>query len=189
MNIYNIRIMKKLILVLFALAMCYLASAQILRPFSVRYNNPSVKGNIIQVANNIFTTVGGVDELVIRVTQRSCSRRCIRNNGTVGRNINVDALIPFSSNWKYLGSNWSCTFGWATFFIDAAWPSANGEFGYGDGDETTCITFRWRWNFMCTHRYKRHYNVFQKNYKLLLIRFYLPDLNLKWKEMMVMYFM
>jgi uncharacterized repeat protein (TIGR01451 family) len=131
--------MKKLILILLTLAMCYWSQAQILRPFTVRYNNPSVKGNIIQVANNIYTSVGGLSAGNPGNTTEAPPGGTSRNNGTPGRDINVDAMIPFGASWKYLGNNGAAPLGWNTpFFIDAGWPTGNGEFGYGDGDETTC---------------------------------------------------
>lgn len=50
-------------------------------------------------------------------------------------------MIPTGSSWKYWANtqanyqtNWQ-----TTGYSDAAWPSGNGELGYGDGDEATCI--------------------------------------------------
>lgn len=51
------------------------------------------------------------------------------------------SIISYGSNWKYW-ANTQANFptGWTgTSFDDAAWPSGNGELGYGDGDEATCI--------------------------------------------------
>jgi uncharacterized repeat protein (TIGR01451 family) len=49
-------------------------------------------------------------------------------------------MIPFGSNWKYLAGASATPVGWSALaFADGAWPAANGELGYGDGDETTCI--------------------------------------------------
>lgn len=126
---------------MYAACMCFIAEAQVLRPFTVRYNNASVKGNIIQVANNIFTSVGGVDRTTNPGnTTEAAPAGVSRNNGTPGRNINLDALLPFGSTWKYLAAAAAAPASWTTtLFNDAAWPSANGELGYGDADETTCI--------------------------------------------------
>ena len=138
--------MKKIILILYALVICCIANAQILRPFSVRYNNPSVRGNIIQVANNIFTSVGGQSAANPGNTTEAPPGGASANNGAPGRNINIDAMVPFGSTWKYLTGTGAAPagvappVGWNTLaFGDGAWPSANGELGYGDGDETTCI--------------------------------------------------
>ncbi|WP_462255473.1 T9SS type A sorting domain-containing protein [Ferruginibacter sp.] len=138
--------MKKIILILYALVMCCIVNAQILRPFTVRYNNPSVRGNIIQVANNIFTSVGGQSAGNPGNTTEAPPGGTSANNGAPGRNINIDAMVPFGSTWKYLTGTGvtpagvAPPLGWNTLaFGDGAWPSANGELGYGDGDETTCI--------------------------------------------------
>ena len=51
--------MKKLICFLvICLPLCQALQAQIVRPFAVRYNNPSVRGNIVYVSNSIITTSG-----------------------------------------------------------------------------------------------------------------------------------
>jgi len=133
--------MKKSLFTLYAVMMCMLSHAQVLRPFTVRYNNASVKGNIIQVANNIFTSVGGQDRTTNPGnTNEAPPGGVSRNNGTLGRNINLDAMIPFGSTWKYLAASATRPAGWSnTVFADGAWPSNVGEFGYGDGDEGTCI--------------------------------------------------
>ncbi len=119
---------------------------QILRPFTVRYNSPSVRGNIIQVSNNIFTSVGGQSAANPGSTVEVAPGGVSANNGAPGRNINIDAMIPFGASWKYLTGTGAVPagvappIGWNTLaFGDGAWPSANGELGYGDGDEVTCI--------------------------------------------------
>ncbi len=51
------------------------------------------------------------------------------------------SVIPYGSSWKYW-ANTQANFqtNWQTVaYNDAAWPSGNGELGYGDGDESTCI--------------------------------------------------
>ena len=51
-------------------------------------------------------------------------------------------LIPYKSSWKYLdkgtneGTAWS-----ASGFNDAAWATGNAQLGYGDGDETTIVSY------------------------------------------------
>ncbi|MBS1607857.1 MAG: T9SS type A sorting domain-containing protein [Bacteroidetes bacterium] len=111
--------------------------SQILRSFTTRYNNPSVKGNIVYVSNSIVSTNGvtGTGEVPPSGTST--------NNGNPGININVDGttIIPAGSSWKYW-SNTQANYqpNWETVgYNDAAWPSGNGELGYGDGDEATCI--------------------------------------------------
>lgn len=133
--------MKKLILTLFILGSCVAGMAQVLRPFTVRYYNPSVNGNIIQVANNSYTSVGG-QSLASNPgnVNEAPPGGASRNNGTLGHNINIEALIPFGSQWRYLAASATRPANWhTTLFADGAWPQNVGEFGYGDGDETTCI--------------------------------------------------
>lgn len=51
-------------------------------------------------------------------------------------------LIAAGSSWKYLdnGSNQAST--WTTAaFNDAAWASGNAQLGFGDGDETTIVSY------------------------------------------------
>jgi hypothetical protein len=51
-------------------------------------------------------------------------------------------LVPFGSTWKYLdngsdqGTTWT-----STGFNDAAWSSGTGQLGYGDGDESTIVSY------------------------------------------------
>ncbi len=53
-----------------------------------------------------------------------------------------DPIIAFGSAWKYLADGSNQGTAWrAPAFNDAAWPSGNGELGYGDGDEATVVPF------------------------------------------------
>ena len=131
--------MKKLYLI--AICILYLGSnavtAQILRAVTPRYNNPSVKGNIVYVANNFVTSKG-------RSTTEIAPAGTATNNGRAGINIDIDGIPPtpyinFGSNWKYLANN-TRPLGWETVaYSDAAWANGLAEFGYGDGDEATCV--------------------------------------------------
>lgn len=48
-------------------------------------------------------------------------------------------LIPYGGSWKYLANN-TRPANWETVgFVDGAWPAGNAQFGYGDGDEVTCV--------------------------------------------------
>jgi len=52
------------------------------------------------------------------------------------------SIFPRGSNWKYLDNGTDQGTAWyASSFNDAVWSSGNGEFGYGDGDETTVVGF------------------------------------------------
>ncbi len=51
-------------------------------------------------------------------------------------------IIPVGSSWKYqdlgldLGTSWT-----SAAYSDAAWASGNAEFGYGEGDENTVVSY------------------------------------------------
>lgn len=115
------------------------AFSQILRPFGVRYNNPSVKGNIVYVSNNIITTSA-------TTTTEVPPGGTATNNNNPAAYLDIDATPPtsyvaFGSSWKYLANNTRPS-GWETSgFADGGWPSGNGGFGYGEGDEVTCIPY------------------------------------------------
>src|SRR6478609_3326068 len=116
--------MKKLILALSILVMCISAQGQVLRTFTARYYNPSVKGNIIQVANNIISNVGG-NSLASNPgnVNEAPPGGASRNNGVTTKNINIDAMIPFGSTWKYLANAGARPLNWHTSaFGDGAWP-------------------------------------------------------------------
>ncbi|MBI1836089.1 MAG: metallophosphoesterase family protein, partial [Flavobacteriia bacterium] len=52
------------------------------------------------------------------------------------------AIIPFGSTWKYWDQGTNPGNDWMNAsFSDQTWNSGSGEFGYGDGDETTIINF------------------------------------------------
>ena len=117
------------------------AMAQVIRPFTKRYYNPSVKGSIVYVSNSIISSNGigsGVPG-----TGEVPPGGSSTNNGGTGINIDVDntttTLIAYGSTWKYWNAdsrpaNWQ-----TTAYSDALWPSGPAELGYGDGDEATCV--------------------------------------------------
>jgi hypothetical protein len=131
--------MKKAILLIlwcFVLGVPIIFS-QVLRPMNVRYNNPSVKGNIVYVSNNIITSAGVA-------TNEAPPAGTAVNNGNIGQNVDIDAppstiYIPFGDNWKYLANNTRPANWHTTGFADGTWPAGNGQLGYGDGDEATCV--------------------------------------------------
>lgn len=52
------------------------------------------------------------------------------------------SLIPYGSSWKYLDNGSNQGTAWrASGFNDAGWVSGNAELGYGDGDETTVVSY------------------------------------------------
>ena len=129
--------MKRIILILFLLTVAFSTrvTAQVLRSFTPRYYNASVKGNITFVANNIITSSG------VTTTEAPPGGTAV-NNGNTGANIDISGttLIPYGSSWKYYSTGAAPAGSWKNLgYNDAAWSSGNGELGYGDGDEATCI--------------------------------------------------
>lgn len=127
--------MKPLLpLVVLALLALSNLSAQVIRPFSLRYSNPSVRGNIVFVSNNIITASGNTSEAPPGGTST--------NNGSNGVNIDVDgSIFDYGSTWKYLDNN-TRPANWQTSgYNDASWASGAGQLGYGDGDESTVISY------------------------------------------------
>ncbi|MFT7481659.1 MAG: hypothetical protein ACI8WW_000589, partial [Oceanospirillaceae bacterium] len=60
--------------------------------------------------------------------------------GLVGYSQNL--VIPEGSVWKYYDQGDVGTTNWVNNnFDDSAWATGNAEFGYGDGDETTTVSF------------------------------------------------
>ncbi len=116
--------------------------AQVIRPFTPRYTNASVRGNIKFVSNNIITTAGGV-------TNETPPSGTGTNNSGAGVNLDVDnppntVFFTYNASWKYFDTvnvahqpyltNWN-----TVAYNDAAWKSGIGQLGYGDGDEATTV--------------------------------------------------
>jgi uncharacterized repeat protein (TIGR01451 family) len=94
--------MKKGFLILLTLFSLYLrADAQVFRPMASRYNNASVKGNIVYVANNSVTTPAAI-------TTEAPPGGTATNNANPGAYLDIDVdvpahtmKIPFGSVWNY----------------------------------------------------------------------------------------
>ncbi len=96
--------MKKLYAGLSVLALLLTAekmAAQIIRPFTPRYSNTSVRGKIVYVSNSIISSAGvsagspGTGEGYLGTTN---------NSGKAGINLDVDATVnklAFGSTWNY----------------------------------------------------------------------------------------
>jgi hypothetical protein len=53
-----------------------------------------------------------------------------------------DSLVTLNTYWRYLDNGTTPPSSWTTLaFVDTAWHVGAGEFGYGDGDETTVISY------------------------------------------------
>ena len=56
--------------------------------------------------------------------------------------VRTSTLIPLGSTWRYLDDGTDQQTAWRfPGFDDSAWQSGQGQFGYGDGDETTILDF------------------------------------------------
>jgi uncharacterized repeat protein (TIGR01451 family) len=152
----NLEIMKRILPLLITILLFSgaVSNAQILRAFTPRYNNPSVKGNIIYVSNSIISTsdigagVPGTGEL-------PPTGSTMDNDGK-GINIDVDnpaptVKIPFASVWNYhtqnaapanspVGTDWKQP----AYIMPATWNTGAvpvngaGKYGYSSG-QATCL--------------------------------------------------
>ncbi len=147
--------MKKTIPCILAMLMLTTtAGAQILRPFAARYYNPSVRGNIVYVANSIISTAGigagnpGTGEPPPAGTSR--------NNPGAAINIDIDNPAPtvklaFGSVWNYhtqaaAPANNPAITDWKqpAYVVAAPWNvgavavNGPGKYGYNSG-QTTCL--------------------------------------------------
>ena len=136
--------MKKLICLLVISLLGALAlQAQIIRAFTPRYSNPSVRGNIVYVSNSIITTTGST------ATGEMPPAGSGANNAGAGAYINISSssttFINYGDNWKYYNAgneppadpgpvNW-----YKSLYGDGTWTSAPTEIGFG-GSQTTTIT-------------------------------------------------
>lgn len=145
---------KNLLVIVLLIAATTTITAQVIRPFTARYYNPSVRGNIVYVSNSIISTAGvgagspGTGEAPPAGTSR--------NNTGAGINIDVDnpvptIKLPFGSVWDYHarnaappndggGNNWKMTAYalTANWNVGAAPVNGPGKYGYRSG-ETTCL--------------------------------------------------
>ena len=147
--------MKRIVpLLITAVLLCSVTNAQVLRAFSPRYYNPSVKGNIVYVSNSIISTSGvgsgtpGTGEVPPLGTSMD-------NDGN-GINIDVDNPAPtvkvaFGSTWNYHAQNAApanspAATDWkqpayvmpATWNVGALPVNGPGKYGYNSG-QATCL--------------------------------------------------
>jgi len=129
--------------------MFHLIQAQVVRPFTIRYNNNSVRGNIVYVSNSIISSTGGITSEVPPSGTSS-------DNGKVAINIDIDnpsaiTKLPFSSVWNYHSNgaapaNDVATNTWkqsAYALTGAAWNTGAtgtgaGKYGF-NSSQNTCI--------------------------------------------------
>ena len=69
----------------------------------------------------------------------------------------TDTFVPFGSVWKYLDDGSDQGTAWTDrLFNDSTWSSGPAELGYGDGDETTTVSFGGASNSKYVTTYFRH---------------------------------
>ena len=73
--------------------------AQVIRPMTARYSNPSVKGNIVYVSNNIITSNG------VSTTEAPPGGSAV-NNGHAGENIDIESNLSANTSFIALGDSW-----------------------------------------------------------------------------------
>ena len=128
---------KKTTLIACMLLSALFADAQVLRPFTPRYSNPSVRGNIVYVSNNIITSTS-------TNTSEAPPGGSATNNDAPAAYLDIDGVPPtqyigFGDSWYYRANN-TRPANWQTVaYNHATWSTGNGKFGYGRGGETTCI--------------------------------------------------
>ena len=142
--------MKKLLLLLFYLLVLAEVNltAQILRPFTARYYNASVRGNIAYVSNSIISTSGigtgvpGTGEVPPSGTSKDNSGAAI-NIDVDGAGTAATTLIAYGSSWKFHDTvttavvssgrlnNWN-----QVAYNDAWWRSGNAVIYYNDAGTT-----------------------------------------------------
>ena len=142
--------MKRILFIIFTLLSALAAGAQLLRPFNPRYNNASVRGNIVYVSNNIITSATGV-------TTEAPPGGTSSNNGRVAQYININSVapitkLPFGSVWNYhsigaapandgIGNTWIAS----AYTLPALWNTGaspvagGGKYGYNAAPIITCI--------------------------------------------------
>ncbi|HQW83900.1 MAG TPA: DUF11 domain-containing protein, partial [Ferruginibacter sp.] len=101
----------------------------------------SDNGNALQMATLPTSAFAvGNNVIAVEIHQNAASSSDLTFDlELVANPITTTSIFPFSSAWKYLANN-TRPANWETNgYNDVAWPTGNGEFGYGDGDETTCV--------------------------------------------------
>ena len=148
---------KNLLLLLGFLALAEgTITAQVLRSFSQRYYNPSVRGNIKYVSNSIVSS-SGVGSGIPGTGEIAPAGSSKDNDGN-GINIDIDNPAPvsklaFNSKWNYYATNLAPvndgsgnTWKSSAYTLSALWNTGanpvagNGKYGFG-GTQNTCIPY------------------------------------------------
>jgi len=134
-------------------AVVYLNGTEIHRrnmPGSTILNSTQANKDVVTAQEDSFfefdvdpaLLLSGANQLAVSVHQFSPSSSDLgfALAGTLLRDQSV--LLPMGSSWRYFDSGGSPGRGWQTpNFDDSAWPQGPAELGYGDGDESTLLSF------------------------------------------------
>lgn len=87
------------------------------------------------------TLTAGTNTIAIEIHQANLTSSDISFNleliGLFG-----DDLVSKGASWKYLDDGTDQGTAWfGTSFVDSGWASGNAQLGYGDGDETTVVSY------------------------------------------------
>ena len=143
--------MRKVLLSVICVIALYIyeSKAQVLRTFTPRYYNASVRGNIVYTANNIITSTGGI------TTENPPGGTSV-NNGKPAVYLDIDNPAPttklaFGSVWNYhtqaaAPANNPAPTDWkqSAYVMPAAWNvgalpvAGGGKYGYNSG-QATCL--------------------------------------------------
>jgi uncharacterized repeat protein (TIGR01451 family) len=148
--------MKKALLTVIAVIAFQIleSNAQLLRAFTSRYYNPSVRGSIVYVSNSIVSTAGIASG--VPGTGEIAPSGVSTNNGSTAINIDVDnpaatTKMAFASTWNYFsntaapandgsGNTWKQS----AYTLTGTWNTGGspvngaGKYGY-NAAQTTCI--------------------------------------------------
>ncbi|MCW3115940.1 MAG: type sorting protein [Chitinophagaceae bacterium] len=124
-------------------------NAQIVRPFTIRYSNPSERGNIVYVSNSIISTTGSTGTGEVPPSGTST------DNGGAGVYLDVDNPAPvtqlnYGSTWNYYATGTAPandisanTWKQSAYTLTGTWNtggsgSGAGKYGF-NGTQTTCL--------------------------------------------------
>jgi uncharacterized repeat protein (TIGR01451 family) len=147
--------MKKVLLIVIAIIAFHIheSNAQLLRAFTSRYYNPSVRGSIVYVSNSIISTTG-ISNGNPGTAEPPPGGSTV--NGAAGINIDIDnpaatTKLAFGSTWNYFATNAAPandgsgnTWKQSAYTLTGVWntgasPAAGGgKYGY-NSTPTTCI--------------------------------------------------
>lgn len=100
-------------------------------------------GNTLQTATIPTSAfVAGNNVIAVEIHQNSPTSSDLSFDlQLIGNPLTAVTVIPYGSSWKYLDINTRPALWETPGYSDAAWPAGNAQLGYGDGDETTVVSY------------------------------------------------